>query len=76
MLALYSAFVLNTALQSLGLGGRIESTCSKSQIKKKSSLLLHSHVVTVTPWHIVLMKKNQKPTHLGLLYLLILLAVG
>lgn len=35
MLALYSGFVLNMVLQSLGSGGRIDSMCSKSQIEKR-----------------------------------------
>lgn len=47
MLALYSGFVLNTILQSLGLGGRLIPCVPKAKLKS-SSLLLHSHVVTVT----------------------------
>lgn len=35
MLALYSGFVLNLVLQRLGSGGKIDSMCPKSQIKKK-----------------------------------------
>lgn len=46
MLALYAGFVLNKVLQSLEQGGRIDSMCSRRQTKDRSSLLLHSHIVT------------------------------